>query len=218
MENLIDAAWNVKFEACDSYPIELLEKLYPEPKTLLEVLTCRAGLWESVSDTDRIWVITRERHPWTNEWLARLVERANPKDPRSIAVIAALRSGEVGKMIVANAYAACAARSNAYAAGAYYAAVAAADAADAAAVAADAAVAAVVAADADVVAAYTARAAYYADADDAYAAAARAAGAAADNAAASAGAYYADASAADANAAYYAKDCGLMCPMRTVFG
>ncbi len=154
MENVIDVAWNVKFKAC--YPIESLELLYPKPKTLLEVMTCKAGLWADVPNKDRIWVMTMETHPWTNEWLARLVERANPKDPRSRAVIAALRSSKVSQTIIdaasaaahaaavaADAVAASAAHDAAYAAAyasyAYTAAVAADDAYHAAAWAADAA-------------------------------------------------------------------------------
>jgi hypothetical protein len=147
--------------------------------TLREILAC------AKNDRDRIWVVTRPgvlSESQRREWLARLVARALARvespDPRSAAVVAALRGDQVTPAVrnaVANASAnAAAAAASAYAATA--AATAAAATANAAATAtayaaAYAAAAADAAYDAATAAAYAAYAAAYAYAATAYAAA-----------------------------------------------
>jgi len=68
-------------------------------------------------DEDRVWVLTRPgvmTGPQLLEWLARMVERAlgrvGEPDPRSIAVVAALRTVGVTREVVEGARAAYAAR------------------------------------------------------------------------------------------------------------
>ena len=98
---LITAKMNRNFGAC--YSDELLAELYgPEGRTTYEVATLRDGKWLIVPLCDRIWVLQRvllrESRPGWLEWLARLTERALarvPADPRSMAVVAALRADAV---------------------------------------------------------------------------------------------------------------------------
>ncbi len=143
---LITAKMNREFEAC--YADELLAELYgTEGRTPDEVATIHDGQWAYVRLSHRVWILQRVllrfyRPGWL-EWLARLTERSlarvpNP-DPRSVAVVTALRDDAVTQEIVADARAAAAA----------YAALAArAAAADAAALAADSADSAAIHADA----------------------------------------------------------------------
>ena len=172
---LITAKMNRDFGAC--YSDDKLRKLYGNGKTPKQVATLRDGLWADVSTADRCWILWRvlaiKNPAGMRECLARMVERVLPAncDPRSRAVVQAIRNDAVTDEIIAAAYAAwreveaassadatdaaCAARAAARAA--YAAAVAAradTDAADAAsaaraAYAADAAADAACAADAD---------------------------------------------------------------------
>lgn len=110
---LIDAATNRQWGAC--YSDERLAELYDHPHTLTEVLTRDDGRWADVPIIDRLWVFFRAVTPTTlNEFLARMLERLKDAgkltDPRSLAVIPALRSGTMTQEIIDAAYAAaCAA-------------------------------------------------------------------------------------------------------------
>ncbi len=193
---LITAKMNREFGAC--YTDERLRKLYGDGKTPEQVATLRTGAWADVSTADRCWILWRviatKNKAGMRECLARMVERVLPADcdPRSRAVIGALRENAVTDEIIA----ACAGAARAACGAAYEAAYTedAARAARAARVAyeavREAAIAAYAAARAAARAAYGA--AYAAYAADAAAYAARAAYAAADAACA---AYAADADA-----------------------
>ena len=154
---LITAKMNRKFGAC--YSDEKLQELYGDGKTPEQVATLRDGLWADVSDTDRCWILWRviatKNKAGMRECLARMLERVLPDgcDPRSRAVIEAIRQDVVTEEIIAAAYAAeasaraataanASAAEDAYAACAAYAADAAAYAARAAYAAEDAAYAA----------------------------------------------------------------------------
>ena len=153
---LITAKMNREFGAC--YTDDRLAKLYGDGKTPSEVATLRTGAWADVSTADRCWILWRvistKNKAGMRECLARMVERVLPAncDPRSRAVIEAIRQDAVTDEIIAAARAAASAAyaaSLAYAAGrasvyAAYAADAAsaADAADAASAACAAACAA----------------------------------------------------------------------------
>ena len=104
---LIDARWNINNRAC--YPTSLLEELYDRPMSIKEVLTRKDGKWDKVSNADRIWVLTRPEVmsvKQRNEWLARILERLNLQDPRSLAIILALRSDTITyELVRADAYA-----------------------------------------------------------------------------------------------------------------
>ena len=109
---LIDAATNRQWGAC--YSDERLAELYDHPHTLTEVLTRDDGRWADVPIIDRLWVFFRAVTPTTlNEFLARMLERLKDAgkltDPRSLAVIPALRSGTMTQEIIDAAYAADAA-------------------------------------------------------------------------------------------------------------
>ncbi len=98
----ITAKMNREFEAC--YADELLAELYgPDGRTPDEVATLRDGKWVDVHLAHRVWILQRvllrlNRPGWL-EYLARLTERALarvPKpDPRSVAVVTALRANAV---------------------------------------------------------------------------------------------------------------------------
>ena len=153
---LITAKMNREFGAC--YTDDRLAKLYGDGKTPSEVATLRTGAWADVSTADRCWILWRvlatENPAGMRECLARMVERVLSADcdPRSRAVIGALRENAVtDEIIAADASARASARA---------AAAAARDAADADAAAADAAYAAAYEARAAYAAAVAARAAY----------------------------------------------------------
>ena len=180
---LITAKMNRDFKAC--YSDDRLDELYGDGKTPEQVATLRDGAWADVSDRDRCWILWRviatKNKAGMRECLARMVERVLPAncDPRSRAVVEAIRQDAVTDEIIA----ACAAWREAAAARVAYEAVReAARAARAARVAyeavREAAIAAYAAARAAARAAYGA--AYAAYAADAAAYAARAAYAAAD--------------------------------------
>jgi len=106
---MIDAKWNR--ERKSFHNAFELKALYDHPMTIQEILTRKDGLWQRVSDRDRIWVWTRFANQLQlNEWLARLTERALTKinvDPRSLAVIVAIRKNNIlTKEIVDAAHAA----------------------------------------------------------------------------------------------------------------
>ncbi len=169
---IITAKMNRDFGAC--YSDDRLAELYGEGKTPHEVATLKTGPWADVISHDRCWILWRliavENKPGMREALSRMLERVLPKncDPRSGAVVKALRENKVTRE-TEDAAAAARADAAAYAADAAADADAAAYAADAAAYAADAAA---YAADAAAYAAYAAdAAAYAADADAADAAA-----------------------------------------------
>ena len=178
---LITAKMNRKFGAC--YSDAVLKKLYGAGKTPEQVATLTDGLWAEVSTADRCWILWRviatKNKAGMRECLARMLERVLPDgcDPRSRAVIEAIRQDVVTEEIIAAADAAAYAARAAYAAAdAAYAAYAA-EASDAAADAACAAYAedAAYAARAAYAAAVAARAAYEARAAYGEDAAARAA-------------------------------------------
>ena len=149
---LITAKMNREFGAC--YSDEKLQELYGHGKTPEQVATLRDGLWADVSDTDRCWILWRviatKNKAGMRECLARIVERVLPAncDPRSRAVVEAIRHDAVTDEIIAAAYAAWREAAAARAAAARDAASLAYAAARAAYAAADAACAAY-AADAD---------------------------------------------------------------------
>ena len=164
---LITAKMNRKFGAC--YSDDRLAELYGDGKTPEQVATLTDGLWAEVSTADRCWILWRvlaiKNPAGMRECLARMVERVLPAncDPRSRAVVEAIRHDAVTDEIIAAAYAAWREAAAARAAAARDAAYAAYAAARAAARAAYGAAYAAYAADA---AAYAARAAYAAaDAD-----------------------------------------------------
>lgn len=111
---MITATFLRKRRAC--YPDTLLRTLFPQARTLAEVLTLAEGQWVTVPATDRVWVAIQPgvlTRPQLLEFLARVVERAlsrveNP-DPRIVAVVAALRVDAVTMEVVAAAEAAYAA-------------------------------------------------------------------------------------------------------------
>ena len=145
---LITAKMNRKFGAC--YSDDRLAELYGDGKTPEQVATLTDGLWAEVSTADRCWILWRvlaiKNPAGMRECLARMVERVLPAncDPRSRAVVEAIRQDAVtDEIIAACAGAARAARGAAYEAGraavyAAYAADAAYEACTAAAAAADA--------------------------------------------------------------------------------
>ena len=110
---MIDAAWNRRHNAC--YTDARLAALYDRPMTPLEVMTRADGKWADVTDADRAWVgyqagvMTR---PHLRECLARMLERLGASgrltDPRSLAVIPALRSDRVKAEVIDDAWAAAA--------------------------------------------------------------------------------------------------------------
>ena len=105
-ELLIDAAWNRKHNAC--YGDRQLEALYDRPHTILEVLTRRDGDWATVSDRDRVWVLTRVgvmSRDQTNEWLEMLVARSK-KYVTAAAAYAAARAAAYAADAAAATYAA----------------------------------------------------------------------------------------------------------------
>ena len=107
---LITAKMNRKFGAC--YSDDRLAELYGNGKTPEQVATLRDGLWADVSDTDRCWILWRvistKNKAGMRECLARMLERVLPAncDPRSRAVIEAIRQDVVTEEIIAAAYAA----------------------------------------------------------------------------------------------------------------
>ena len=120
---LITAKMNRKFGAC--YSDAVLKKLYGNGKTPEQVATLTDGLWADMSDRDRCWILWRviatKNKDGMRECLARMLERVLPAncDPRSRAVVEAIRQDAVTDEIIA---AAAAAASAAYAASLAYAA------------------------------------------------------------------------------------------------
>ena len=106
---LITAKMNREFGAC--YSDEKLQELYGDGKTPEQVATLRDGLWADVSDRDRCWILWRvlatENKDGMRECLARMLERVLPAncDPRSRAVVQAIRNDAVTDEIIAAAYA-----------------------------------------------------------------------------------------------------------------
>ena len=107
---LITAKMNRDFGAC--YSDDKLRKLYGNGKTPKQVATLRDGLWADVSTADRCWILWRvlaiKNPAGMRECLARMVERVLPAncDPRSRAVVQAIRNDAVTDEIIAAAYAA----------------------------------------------------------------------------------------------------------------
>ena len=107
---LITAKMNRKFGAC--YSDDRLAELYGNGKTPEQVATLTDGLWAEVSTADRCWILWRviatKNKAGMRECLARMVERVLPADcdPRSRAVIEAIRQDVVTEEIIAAAYAA----------------------------------------------------------------------------------------------------------------
>lgn len=105
---MITAKFLREQNAC--YSNESLEALFPQPRSLKEVLTLQEGEWEHVPDKDRVWVALQPgilSPEILFELLARFVERVlkavEDPDPRSAAVVEALRKGEVSKEVAAKA-------------------------------------------------------------------------------------------------------------------
>ena len=107
---LITAKMNREFGAC--YSDDRLAELYGAGKTPEQVATLRDGAWADVSDRDRCWILWRviaiKNPAGMRECLARMVERVLPAncDPRSRAVVEAIRHDAVTDEIIAAAYAA----------------------------------------------------------------------------------------------------------------
>jgi hypothetical protein len=110
---LITAKMNRDFVAC--YSDRKLQELYGDGKTPEQVATLRDGAWADVSDADRCWILWRvlaiKNPAGMRECIARMLERVlhTDCDPRSRAVVQAIRNDAVTDEIIAAAYAANAA-------------------------------------------------------------------------------------------------------------
>lgn len=101
----INAQWCIDHKACYSH--ERLEQLLDHDMALTEIRDRTDGPWAEVLIKHRGWVANRlimeQPRPIWLEYLARIVERALARiktpDPRSIAVVAALREDRVTKKI-----------------------------------------------------------------------------------------------------------------------
>jgi len=94
-----------EWEAC--WPRERIAKLYPEPRTPLEVLTMTGGEWDTIKPKDRFWTVLRsDVLPdellclfvcWCAEQALPIFEKHYPNDSRPRVAIETARKFAAGE-------------------------------------------------------------------------------------------------------------------------